>query len=729
MIHELLYEHTVPQQVIVGGLVAALAVVLFSFWRYLPRDRGVLFLAILRIVFFLLLAWCLFRPMDKRRQNEQLKPRFLVLADTSASMAMTPQKAIPTRWSVAQEVLKQPWTSEVALKAELDAYTFNSLLGSKMVVKDVLAQEPKGQGTRLRDSLQQLVDRYRGQPVVGILVLSDGLDTRELTADWASGSWPAPIFSVRLEPPDSWEETPDVRVMRVDTPRRVVVGWQSELTAVIGANGTKGEPLNVQLYENNKLLQEIPTQIPAGGGTREVKFQLDHKAIGTYVYKVRVPPVPKEVVVDDNEFSITVDVTDTKNRVLYVEGVPRFDLKFLKRALEKNKEVTPIILLQGPDGKLMSLGHAGTVNLTMAHDQLAQFKIVVLGNLDAQALGEERAKALVKFVEEGGSLILLGGEDGWSDRGFVATSLKQLMPVKREGSQAAMEGKFNVVVSKDGMTHPALETIAKKWAKPLPVLSIFPGTTPSAGASTVMTADDKPLIVTQRFGQGKVTAVLSNSLWRWQLEPGQKEEYQTFWDGMIQWLMPKASKVDAFSLDLSADIEQMFLGETITLSARIGGAQAGKAGTVPVTVQIQTPDGRKIPFPMPQAASGAGKGPAVFSTDYKADAGGMHNAVATATIDGRSVQSGPFSFFVKPFTPETSPRGQNEGVLKALAQASGGQFLEKERVNDVLTALNIRTAEEERVTYNSLWDSPFILAALMLLLAMDWIARKRRNMA
>jgi len=728
MIHELLFEHTVPQQIILGGVIAAAIIALLTFWRYLPRDRSVLLMAGMRLLFFLVLAWCLFRPMDKRRQSEQLKPRFLVVTDTSASMALAPQKAIPTRWSVVQEVLKQPWAQEIPLKAEMDCYTFDSVLGSKMTVKQLAGLEAKGQGTRLRDSLQQVCDRYRGQPLAGILLLSDGLDTRELTDDWASASWPAPIFSVRLEPPNSWEETPDVRVMRVDTPRRVVAGWQSELTAVIGANGTKGEPINVQLYENDKLLQEMPTQIPAGGGTRELKFQLDHKAIGSYVYKVRVPPIPREVNIDDNEFSITVDVTDTKNRVLYVEGVPRFDFKFLKRALEKNKEISPIVLLQGPDGSLMSMGHAGTVNLTMAHEQLAQFKIVVLGNLDAHTLGDERAKALVKFVDEGGSLILLGGDDAWSARGFAGSPLKDLVPVQM-GSGEATEGKLNVILTTEGKTHPALQAVAQKWAKPMPVLSIYPTTDSSKGARVVMTADDKPLVVTQPYGQGKVAAILSNSLWRWQLEPGQKEEYQTFWDGMIQWLMPQASKVDAFNLDLSADIEQMFLGETIVLSARIGGAQASKAGSVPVSVQIQTPDGRKIPFPMPQAASGAGKGPAVFNAEYKADVGGMHNAVATATIDGRPVQSGPFSFFVKPFTPETSPRGQNEAVLKALAQASGGQFLEKERVNEVLMGLNIRTSEEERVIYQSLWDSPFILGGLILLLALDWIMRKRKNMA
>lgn len=729
MIKELLFEHSLPASAIILGLIVSVLIALFTFWRYLPRDRGMLLLALLRVVFFLLLGWCLFRPMEKRRQNEQLKPRFLVVTDTSASMALVPQKAIPKRWDVVQEILKQPWTSEMALKAELDGYTFDSSISSKLSVKELLALEPKGQGTRLRDSLQQIADRYRGQPLAGILLLTDGLDTREVGEDWAAGTWPAPIYTVRLEPPDSWEETPDVRVMRVDTPRRVVAGWQSELTAVIAANGNKGDPMNVQLYENNKLLQELPIQIPAGGGTREVKFQLEHKQVGNFVYKVKVPPLPKEVVLDDNEFSITVDVTDTKNRVLYLEGVPRFDFKFLKRALEKSKEVSPIILLPGPDGKLMSVGHSGTVNLTMAPEQLAQFKIAILGNLDAKALGETRAKALVKFVEDGGSLMLLGGDDAWSERGFSATALKALMPVQREAGRQAEEGKFNVVLTKDGMAHPALQNIAQKWSKPMPVLSIYPGSTPSPGATIVMTADNRPLIVTQRFGQGKVAAILSNSLWRWQLEPGQKEEYTALWDGLIQWLMPQAAQVNAYTLDLSADVEQLYLGDSVALAARIGGAQAGNAGNSPVTVEIQTPDGRKIPFPMPQTGAGAGKGQIVFSTDYKADVGGMHNAVASATIDGHKVQSGPFSFFVKPFTPETSPRGQNVELLKTLSQSSGGQFLEKEKINDVLTALEIKTAEEERVTYNSLWDSPFVLVALMALLGADWILRKRRNMA
>ena len=730
MTKELLFEHTVPTGLILWALAAALGVGLFSFWRYLPRTFDIVGLAVIRVFFIVLLGWCLFRPVERRHENEHLKPRFLVLADTSASMELTPQKKENSkRWNVVQEVLKQPWTNVLASKAEIDAYGFDTVLTSKLPLKEVAGLPVKGSGTRLRDSLQQVLDRYKGQTLAGILLLTDGLDTREVGEEWTAGPWPAPIYTVQLEPPDSWEETPDVRVLRVETPRRVVVGWKSELTAVIGATGTKGATLQVQLYEKDRLIQEIPTQISADGGTKELKFQLEHKAVGDFVYTVKVPPLPKETVLDNNEFQVSVDVTDAKNRVLYVEGAPRFEFKFLKRALERNKEITPVMLLQGSDGKLMSVGSSGDANLSMSHEQLAQFKIVVLGNMNAGTLGGERAAALVKFVDEGGSLVLLGGDDAWSPHGFEATHLKALLPFKSDGG-VPREQRFTASLTKEGETHPALKNLAAKWTKPMPVLSIFPVSTVAPGATSVMIADDQPLIVAQRFGQGKVVAILSSSLWRWQLEPGQKDEYLALWDGLLQWLMPHASDVSALSLDLTADVEQLFLGDTITLTARLGGAPDAQAGSATVGVELRPPDGRKIPFPMQPlpANATAAKNGAGFSLAYKTDTGGMHTAVASMTVNGKKIESPPFSFFVKPFTPETSPLPQNFDLLKALSQTSGGQFCDSDKLNEVLSSIEIKTSREDRITYRNLYDSPGLLAVLMGLLVADWILRKRRSM-
>ena len=224
------------------------------------------------------------------------------------------------------------------------------------------------------------------------------------------------------------------------------------------------------------------------------------------------------------------------------------------------------------------------------------------------------------------------------------------------------------------------------------------------------------MIVTQRFGQGKVAAILSNSLWRWQLEPGQQDEYLSFWDGMIQWLMPQASQVEQFNLDLSADVEQLFLGDALNFTARASGSRAAAASGIPVTVQIQMPDGRKLPYPM-QLSTSAGQAGPVYAASYTADTSGMCTAVATATVDGRVVESPPFSFYVKPFTPETSPRPQAVDVLQQLAKASNGQFCDQDQLDQVLSGIDIKNSQEEHVTYNSLWNTPFILGGLMLLLS------------
>jgi hypothetical protein len=192
--------------------------------------------------------------------------------------------------------------------------------------------------------------------------------------------------------------------------------------------------------------------------------------------------------------------------------------------------------------------------------------------------------------------------------------------------------------------------------------------------------------------------------------------------------MPQASQVDQFSLDLSADVEQLFLGDALNFTARAGGSRATASANIPVTVEVQTPDGRKIPYPMQPSASAGQAGP-VYSASYTADASGMCTAVARATVDGHPVESPPFSFYVKPFTPETSPKPQAVEVLRQLAKASGGQFCEQDQLDQVLSNLDIKASQEERVSYDSLWNTPFVLGGLMLLLSADWILRKRRNMA
>lgn len=732
----IIFEHTAPTAIIWASVAVAVIIIGYSFWRYVKPDVPTIFIILLRALFIAGLIWCIFQPALKRSITHTLKPRFVVALDTSQSMLLTPSEGAATRWKTAADILQKPWTTIVAAECDVDAYAFSEKIGPKLDLATARNLNPGSPATLLRDSLRKLADRYKGQNVTGFLLLSDGIDTREAHDDWVAESWPWPIYTARLEPETIWEVAPDIRVDTVTTPRRVSVGWSTELKAMISGQGTKGLAINVQLLKDDSPEQEAPTQIPAGGGAREVSFKLEHPAIGVFTYTVFVPPAPGESYTNDNTYAVSVQVVDTHNRLLYVEGVPRWESKYLTRALKANSQVTPLCFVRGPNRKFLTFGTRGSMTTDMTESQLAFFKIVILGNLDAEELGEQRAVNLVKFVETGGSLVLLGGAKAWGPSGFSKTALNKLLPVKEHGP-APVEEKCPVVLTDSGRTHPAFAGDKSLWDVIPPVLSIYPDAVLSAGAEGLVAAETaggpQPIIIAQRYGQGKTVAILTDSLWRWKLSPkaAENKPYQRFWDQLLSWLSPAEEELAPRQLDIFQDKEQIFLGEEIEFSARLGKAEGDSDDGVTMACEITTPDKRRIPFPMAKqhVVTPSGKSFPGFAVKFKAEIPGLHYAMATTEIAGKQVTSASVSFFVKPFTPESVPRPANVEALKALSRNSGGKFFDDaEELDEALSSLKFTGMEEENVEYSSLWENVAVISCLLALLSLEWTIRKWRNM-
>ena len=731
----IIYDHIAPTAAIVAGVLAALAATGAGYFLFVKREWGVLPMVLLRALFFLLLGWCLLLPGERTVETLEQKTRFLVLVDNSKSMTMTPVKEMTNRWQVAQAALQMPWVSGMAEKCELEIYAFAGEVGQKLTLDEALKQVPEGNATLLRDALKKTVARYAGVDVTGCLLLSDGLDTREAFKEWAMENRPFPIYSLALEKDALWEEEPDVRVETLSTPRRVTAGWQSELKVVLSGQGTKGQPFPVQLFKDDVLSQRVETQIPEGGGSRDVVFKLDHQAVGVNTYRVSVPPLPKETQVNDNDSSVVVQVLDAKNRLMYVEGPPRWESKYLSRVLRESKQVSPAIFLKGPKGKFMTYGVSGEVAPDMQEAQLAAYKIVVLGNLSGEELGDARARALVKFVETGGSLVLLGGSKAWAPDGFAKTPLKGLLPAK-QFSGKVQEGEYPVSLTDQGRSHAAFGGDAEFWQKVPSVLSLFQGVEPSAAARVLVEARTAngahPMILTQDFGQGKVVAIFSDSLWKWQLsaEALKNNPYPRFWHQLLSWLSPKADKIDGRSWEVFLDREECFLNEEIEVTARWVGDDKPPAGTV-VNAEITFPDKRKIPFAMASQADQvlAGKTVPSYSVKVKGEAAGMFSVAAFSEAGGRRLESEAAFFSVKPYSPESIPRPPDVATLKAIAANSGGAFFESAvDLDRTLAALAPKKLEQSVSEYKTYWQHWAILGILIALIAVEWVIRKFRNL-
>ena len=738
---EWIFENSVPGALLVLALVVSLATVAYAVWRYLPRNATGLALAGLRVLFLLGLFWVLLLPGMKSALTEVIKPRFIVLLDVSGSMSQSADaKAGRSRWESAMAMLDKSWTKALKAKCLMEIYPFHADLDTPVAMDQVKALKPEGKSSHLNLSLNRLFDRLRGQDLAGVLVLTDAIDTREKKDAWAEMSWPAPLFVAELEKPGIPDDKPDMRVDNVDTPRRAIVGWDTSMSVTIAGQGGKGEPFPVVLMKAGKELEKIAVQLPPEGGSRDVQFKLAHPEVATETYTVRIPLLPGEIQTNDNEMVVAVDVLDAKNRVLFLEDVPRFESKHLSRALFANKDITPLAFFQMPNRKTpgtkewIAYGDRQGLSFDLTLDQLRLNKIIILGDFDFEALSPEHCRTILEFVEKGGSLILLGGQKLWGENGISKTELGKLLPFTRAGAPA-IEGKFNVAWTAEGRAHPALANNPDMPAVLPPVLSVFTGVTLSGGAFSLAEAQtdsgSQPILISRVYGQGKVLAVLTDSLWRWVMQPGDEKPYPKFWRQIVQWMSPSESDLDKYHLELFTDAGTIAVGDPAILQSRLVIPPTETRKMWKVACDITTPSDRVIPLSMAGRniqASGGAEIPG-YVAEFVPNEPGNYKAVAKVEIDGKKIESSPCLFTVRATSQEMVLKPINEKVLKALARSSGGRYGTADELAAALQDLRVNERRERKLEYRSLWQTPFVLACLISLLAIEWVTRKLKNMS
>ena len=172
-----------------------------------------------------------------------------------------------------------------------------------------------------------------------------------------------------------------------------------------------------------------------------------------------------------------------------------------------------------------------------------------------------------------------------------------------------------------------------------PVLSVFTGVTLSPGAQALVSAetprsaaDGGHAAIWPGKGDGHPDRfTLALAAWT---RGEQDQAYERFWTQLLSWLLPREEAGDKMRLELFADRDQLFLGESIELHARLGAEEAVKPDSV--EARITLPDGREIPYRMaPQlVTTPSGKTFPGFGLPFVAEQAGQHKVVATAKLKG-----------------------------------------------------------------------------------------------
>jgi hypothetical protein len=247
------------------------------------------------------------------------------------------------------------------------------------------------------------------------------------------------------------------------------------------------------------------------------------------------------------------------------------------------------------------------------------------------------------------------------------------------------------------------------------------------GASILATVSDAqgahPALAVQRFGEGRVGSLLVGDLWRWGLrDEDSHKDMDRLWRQLLRWLVVDVA--DSIALSAETDAADR---ERVKLAVRVRDRAFKPHGDALVKIEVTQPDGTKAQL----FAEPSLKEPGLFEAEYFASAPGDYRASATVEDAEKRTALGTRAtgWTHDPLAAEFAKLDPNRELMQRLAAETGGQMLSLKDIGDLPALLrNIRVPVEQTLA-TPLWHTPWIFAAILLLLLAEWMIRRKGGLA
>ncbi len=726
-----------PAAIAVVAVLAAMGVAVRVYWQS-PRTTGWprAGLLALRLAALGLLLLALLRPVLVVRTVEPQRNVLAILVDQSRSMQVADVEA-KARGTFAREALgpASALRDALARRFTIRDFEFDATAGR---VSGPAGKEPSGTRSYIGRSLQRTAEELAGLPASGIVLVTDGADTsREPMVDAirALKSAGLPVFAVGLG-----RETldRDVQLGRVDPPPTVLKGATLVADVVVTQSGYAGRTAPLVVEDEGQVVASQDVTLPPDGepSTTRVRFTLAEP--GPRVLTFRIGVQDGEQVTQNNARQALITVKDRRERVLYVEGEPRFEMKFLRRAAAGDANLQVVMLQRTADRKFLRLDIDAPDDLAggfpKTRDELFAYRGLVLGSIEATAFTADQQRMIADFVNvRGGGLLALGGRRAFAEGGYAGTPVADALPLQLDGGRAAADFVEEIKVSPTrlGRTHPATQIAetealsAERWAALPALTTVNPATRVKPGAAVLLEGKgaapgSQVVLAYQRFGAGKALAMPVQDSWMWQMHasiPADDMTHETLWRRLLRWLVDGVPE----RVMASVDRDRVEAGDTVTVTATVrDGGYLGLNGAE-VSAAITGPGGARRDVPMRFVVDRDGE----YRATFVAEADGLYEAAVSATRGGESAGADTAYVRAAPDDGEYFDAAMRPTLLRRIAEDTGGRFYTAADASSLADDITYLGRGMTVVQEKDLWDMPIVLALLMGLLGGEWFLRRR----
>jgi uncharacterized membrane protein len=760
-----------------GFFVVAILLLVWTYLRAHADRKLRTACAFLKLLGLAALLACLLDPLWSSQRARPGANFLAVVADNSQGMSVKDSGETRTRGAALTNLLAHEpgnWQDKLENIFQVRRYFFDSRLQS---TKDFSELAFDGRASSIGGALRTIGERFRGQPLAGVLLLTDGNAT-DLPDGKLDTTGLPPIYPVII---GRDETINDIAIQKIAVSQTAFEDQPVTVQAEVLAGGYGGRMITAQLVDQDgKVVQELNQR--ATRDTDTFRFQLKPEKGGISFYRVRVsakdelgqfaqPDTATEATLANNTRVVTVDRGKGPYRILYVSGRPNWEFKFLNRALAEDEQVELIGLIRiakkekgfgqfefrsrpGESANPLFRGFDRTTEDTegynepvlkwlLPHDRdtnivtggfpktadtLFKYHAVILDDLEAEFFTRDQMSLLQKFVSErGGGLLMLGGAESFHQGKYEHTPIGEMLPVYLDYSEATKPlANLRLNLTREGWLQPwarlrdneASERTRLTEMPALQVLNRVRDVKP--GASVIAEVQDEsgakyPALVEQRFGNGRVGALLIGDLWRWGLrDEAVRSDQDKAWRQMIRWLIADVPQRIEFVAEPKRDDpnQAMALDNATTRMTITPSAESTQTNSASLNAE--------------PALTEAG----LYEAQYVPRTAGGYLAEAVITdADGVEVGRAQAGWSADPAAEEFKSLKPNRALLESIARQTGGEVISMNNLAAFADKLPNRNAPITESVTTPLWHKPLVFLLALACFASEWGLRRWKGMA
>jgi len=724
---ELVYAGDWPPWLLILLIIAALAGISWLLYRRRSFVQPSRMFAVwaLQLAMLTVVIWVLQQPTLSTEQLRAGENAVAFVLDNSESMAYGEAES---RLQQAMRSLNASLANDNSLELSVQHYELSDRARS---VSSFLESQPSGTRTSLAASLMDVLREARFSPLAAIVLSSDGADTTGglSSAELAEvAGFGVPVHTIAI----GRESIPeDIELADVMLPNKALPG--STITARVSIRHDAAASTRLKVYNGDDLLESLPIELQPDTINTTAWVNLEFAEAGHHQIRFSVDGIPGERELRNNSRSALVNVADQKYRVLYFEGEPRWEYKFMRRALSDDEDLQIASLLRVSPNKYYRQGIDSPEQLESGfpttRDELFAYDALIIGSVEAASLTDEQQTIIHDFVSErGGSLLMLAGPNGLGNGGWGQSQIADVLPARLPPATTDSFFRKRAVVvltpqgADDQMLRLADTTDANResWNR-LPEIADYQvtGNLKPAAVTLLHAMTDigqLPLLIMQQFGRGHSYILASGGTWRWQMSmPVEDQSHETFWRQLLRALVAHAPN----RVSLMAGDDTGVTG--VSLRAEFRDDAFRPVDDIGVTAIVTHQDGDSWSIELAPSVDE----PGVFHADVSPTASGNWYFEAIAERNGEPIEVARTSIHYESGQAEYFDFRRDSRALQRLSEATGGRYLEPGELDALPDLLRYSSSGITETNNRAIWDAPAVFLLLLLLKGGEWLLRRR----